>query len=82
MNFTCSGCGGSFKWKLIADESKHYVSGTACTRVRSISRYCGECHAANEWKRQQGINAYVAEMLASLTPEQRAAYEARKAARS
>lgn len=80
--FSCSDCGTRLSAREVAYESTHYVSGTASTRIRSISRYCAECHAVHEYKRQQAMDASVQELLDSLTTEQREAYLGRKADRS
>lgn len=51
--FTCNDCGDAMSAREVADEQKSYVASTAQTRVRSVRRYCSECHAANEWKRDR-----------------------------
>ena len=55
--FVCSQCGDKLTAREVANETKVYVEGTAGTRVRNVTRQCRECHAANEYARQQSINS-------------------------
>lgn len=83
---TCADCGMQLKFKQIAHELKIYVRGTAGTRVRRVAHYCADCHSANEYQSQVAREAYAAEVkaeiLASLSEDQRAAFLTRLAARS
>lgn len=60
--FTCSECGDALSAREVANESKFAVEGTAGARIRNVTRQCAECHAANEYKRHQAMQAYAEEM--------------------
>jgi hypothetical protein len=55
--YTCRDCGDALSAREVAYEFSTYIEGTAQTRKRGTFRFCIECHAVNEWKRQQAIEA-------------------------
>lgn len=55
--FTCNDCGDSLSAREVANELPIHVHGTAGSRTRRVLRYCGECHAQNEWKRHEEMRA-------------------------
>lgn len=80
--FACTDCGIALSEREVANESATYVKGTARSRVRSIARYCADCHARNEYARQQTMNSSVNKLLAKLSDEERAEYLAWEAAQA
>lgn len=67
--FQCSDCGDALSAREVANESPVHVEGTAGTRVRRINRYCGECHAANEYKTYLAMRAYRMELYRDMASE-------------
>lgn len=84
MPYRCQDCGDPLAASEVAAEyTKRVMSPRNANKaVGPTRRYCRECHAQNEWKREQAVRAYQQSLLDQLTPEERAGYEARAAARS